>query len=248
MSLAAEAVRPLLQGRLGSPYLYAAECESTQLLLREPGLPEGAVAVTEHQTGGRGRLGRRWEEPAKSSVLVSVLLRPPAGRALPELSLVGGLAVAEAVELATELSAQVKWPNDVLLNRRKVAGVLAEAVDGAVILGIGVNVNQGRDELPTARRTPAGSLRTVTGRQHDRAALLASLLARLETAYDAWLEGGLGALAAELLPRDFLRARRVRADGIEGVGAGIDAHGRLVLQTAGEPVLVTSGEVEVVGG
>ena len=248
MSLAAEAVRPLLHGRLGSPYLYAAECESTQLLLREPGLPEGAVAVTEHQTGGRGRLGRRWEEPAGSSVLLSVLLRPPEGRALPELSLVGGIAVAEAVELAMELSAQVKWPNDVLVNRSKVAGVLAEAVDGAVILGVGVNVNQTRAELPTSPRAPAGSLRSLTGHEHDRAALLASLLARLEVGYDTWLAGGLGALAGELLPRDFLRGRRLRADGVEGIGAGIDAQGRLVLETAGAPVLVSSGEVELVGG
>ena len=94
-TLAPDAVEPHLSGRFGKPYLYEPECESTQQLLLGSGLPEGAVAATDHQTGGRGRLGRAWEEPAGSSVLVSVLLQPPAERRLPELSLVAALAVAE---------------------------------------------------------------------------------------------------------------------------------------------------------
>ncbi|HEX4929960.1 MAG TPA: biotin--[acetyl-CoA-carboxylase] ligase, partial [Gaiellaceae bacterium] len=111
--------------------------------------PEGAVAVCEEQTAGRGRMGRAWEAPAGSSILMSLLLRPPAGRPAAELSLVAGVATALAVEHGTGLAAQIKWPNDVMLDRRKVAGVLAELKDGAVVLGIGLNVNQGRDELPT---------------------------------------------------------------------------------------------------
>ncbi|MDQ3122700.1 MAG: biotin--[acetyl-CoA-carboxylase] ligase, partial [Actinomycetota bacterium] len=106
-TLAPDAVAPHLSGRFGTPYLYEPGCESTQQLLLGSGLPEGAVAATDHQTGGRGRLGRTWEEPAGSSVLASVMLRPPPDRRLPELSLVAALAVAEAVEVTVVLAAQV---------------------------------------------------------------------------------------------------------------------------------------------
>ena len=171
-SLSAESVAPHLRGRFGTPYLYEPECESTQLLLLGSGLPEGAVAATDYQTGGKGRQGRRWVAPPGSSILVSVLLHPPADRRLPELSLVAALAAAEAIEAATGLSTQIKWPNDVMLNRRKVAGILAELSDGVVIVGIGINVDQSRDELPLDAPTEPGSLRSLTGSSFSRAAIL----------------------------------------------------------------------------
>ncbi len=190
-TLAPEAVEPHLSGRFGKPYLYEPECESTQQLLLGSGLPEGAVAAADHQTAGRGRLGRTWEEPAGTSVLASVLLQPPAERRLPELSLVAALAVAETVEATVVLAAQVKWPNDVMLNRRKVAGILSELSDGTVVVGIGINVNQTREQLPSNSLTEPASLRTATGTTYDRAALLGLLLTRLERNYDVWLERGL---------------------------------------------------------
>src|SRR5687768_6479576 len=143
-------------------------------------MPEGAAAVADEQTGGRGRQGRSWDAPPGTALLFSVLLKPPAERNFPELSLVGGLATAEAVERATGLAAQIKWPNDVMLNRRKVAGCLAELKDGAVVLGIGLNVNQSPAELPAETKVPAGSLRSVTGCEYDRAPILADLLLELE--------------------------------------------------------------------
>lgn len=241
-SLAPVAAEPLLGGRFGRPYLYQERCESTQRLL-EPGIAEGAVAVCDVQTGGRGRLGRGWEAPPGTAVLCSTLLRPPPGRKTAELSLVGGLAAAEAVERATGLAAQIKWPNDVMLNRRKVAGVLAEAVEDAVVLGIGLNVNQTRDELPAEAATAPGSLRTADGVVRERARVLADLLAALERHYDAWREDGLDALYEGLGSRDFLRGRRISVDGQAGYGVAIDRAGRLEVDIEGKRRLLESGEV-----
>jgi BirA family biotin operon repressor/biotin-[acetyl-CoA-carboxylase] ligase len=227
---------------IGFPRTHVEECESTQLLLG-PADAEGAIATTDHQTGGRGRRGRTWVEAPGTAVLVSVLLRPPPERAAQQLSLVGGLAAALAVEEATWLAAQIKWPNDVLVNRRKVAGVLAEARDGVVVVGIGLNVNQTREQLPADARMAAASLRTVDGRVRDREEVLASLLAQLDRLYEAWCQGGLEAVYEDLAARDFLRGRRVTVDGVEGVAQMIARDGRLEVSTGSGPVLVGSGEV-----
>lgn len=243
-TLAPDAVAQHLSGRFGTPYLYEPECDSTQVLLLGSGLPEGAVAATDHQTDGRGRLGRTWEEPAGSSVLVSVLLQPPAERRPPELSLVTALAVAETVEATVVLAAQVKWPNDVMLNRRKVAGILAELRDGTVVVGIGINVNQTREELPQDSPTEAASLRTATGTTYDRAVLLGLLLSRLERMYEVWLEEGLDGIYGGLGARDFLRGRRITADGEAATAIQIRRDGRLEIETdTGEVKALESGEV-----
>jgi biotin-[acetyl-CoA-carboxylase] ligase BirA-like protein len=241
-ALTPAAVEPLLRGRFGRPFLYRETCESTQRLL-ERSLGEGAVAVCEEQTGGRGRLGRSWSAPAGTAILVSVLLEPPTERAIAELSLVGGLATAEVVETATGLDAQIKWPNDVLVDGRKVAGVLAEASDGAVVLGIGLNVNQEQEQLPADAALPAASLRTASGSRRERAPVLADLLLRLERAYGRWRDDGLDALRAGLQARDFLRGRRLVVDGEPAVGIGIERGGRLEVEVAGERRLLESGEV-----
>jgi BirA family biotin operon repressor/biotin-[acetyl-CoA-carboxylase] ligase len=241
-SLAPGVVEPLLRGVFGRPYRYEPRVETTQALLAEDD-PEGAVAACEEQTAGRGRLGRTWAAPFGTAVLVSVLLRPPADRRAQELSLVGGIATALTVENALGLASQIKWPNDVLVDRRKVAGLLAEARDGAVALGIGLNVNQRRDELPPDATPPAASLRTLDARERVRAPLLADLLERLEAAYGAWREGGLDALYVELGPRDFLRNRRVTVGEEGGIAIGIDRAGRLEVEIGGGRRFVESGEV-----
>ena len=184
-SLSLEAVSPLLHGRFGRErYVYEEVTASTQRLLG-PEEPEGAVAATEEQTEGRGRLGREWQAPRGSSVLCSVLLRPilPVER-WPELSLVAGGAVAAAVR-AAGAEPTVKHPNDVLVGGRKLAGILAEARDGVVVLGIGVNVLQTSDGLPEG----ATSLR-LEGARVPRPQLLAEILERLERAYAGWIKGG----------------------------------------------------------
>ena len=278
-TLSPATVEPLLRGRFGRPYLWQESCTSTQLLL-DASLPEGAVAVAEEQTAGRGRLGRVWETPPGRALLFSVVLRPPAGRPVPQISIAAGVAVARALEAsvpelaprggvapgggvaprggvapgggvapcgspANPLSPRLKWPNDVMVDGRKVCGILAEARDGVVVLGIGLNVNQLAGDFPPTPHYPPTSLRVATGREHARAPLLAQLLWQLEQAYDAWCAGGLAALHDELAQRDFLAGRAVLVDGAQATALGIDESGALAVEVAGKRRLVESGEVVV---
>jgi BirA family biotin operon repressor/biotin-[acetyl-CoA-carboxylase] ligase len=167
--LTPDVVLPRLRGSFGRPYLYERETASTQRLF-PPDAPHGAVALAEHQTAGRGRLGRVWLDEPGAGLTFSVLLRPPPPVAdWPTLTLVAAEAVAGAVGSA----AAIKEPNDVLLHGRKVAGILAEAAE-RVVLGIGVNV--GAAPWPGAGMTGA-----------DRLELLVEILARLEAGYEGWL-------------------------------------------------------------
>jgi BirA family biotin operon repressor/biotin-[acetyl-CoA-carboxylase] ligase len=225
--------------RLGRPRIDVESCESTQGLI-DPSQPEGALAVADHQTAGRGRLGGTWEAQPGTAILCSLLLKPPADRSAPELSLVAGVAVADTLERATGLAVQLKWPNDVMLRRKKVAGCLAEMRNGAVVLGIGVNVNQTREQLPDG----AGSLRTLTGRQSDREELLTALLQDLQLRYAEWLADGLDGVYEGLGPRDFLRGRRVSVNGTRGTAVKINRKGALEIAVGhDEVVTVDSGEV-----
>ena len=241
-----ERLRPLLRGGLGEPYLYAVATPSTQDLLRDGDYPHGAVAVAEHQTAGRGRSGRRWDDAPSTALLCSVLLRPAVAVALPQLSLVVGLAVAEAIERGSDVRALVKWPNDVLIEGSKVAGILLEASDGNVVCGVGINVNQVERDLPLVTRTPATSLRLAVGRPLDRGIVLASVLRELERRYTEWLAGGLAHLLDELEKRNALRGQKVRVAGRAGTAGAIASDGRLTLVLErGDTVLVESGEVEL---
>jgi BirA family biotin operon repressor/biotin-[acetyl-CoA-carboxylase] ligase len=169
--LTPDAVLPRLRGSFGRPYYYAEETASTQRLPPDDA-PHGAVALAEHQTEGRGRLGRVWLDEPGAGLTFSVVLRPqPPVADWPELTLVAARAVAESIgEQAT-----IKEPNDVLVDGRKVAGILAEAAE-RVVLGIGVNV--GAAPWPEAGAVDA-----------DRLELLLAILERLEAGYGDWLRG-----------------------------------------------------------
>ena len=168
-SLAPESVVPRVRGRFGLDYRYVESTPSTQLLL-PPDAPEGAVVAAGEQTAGRGRLGRTWHAPAGTSLLCSVQLRPTVSQErLPELTGVAARACADAIEAVAGGQTELKFPNDVLVGSRKVAGILAEA------------------DLPTGLDTPATSLLAETGREIDRVELLVELLVRLERRYGAWL-------------------------------------------------------------
>jgi BirA family transcriptional regulator, biotin operon repressor / biotin---[acetyl-CoA-carboxylase] ligase len=170
VALVPELVVPRLRGSFGRPYLHAVETDSTQRM-PPADAPHGTVALAEHQTEGRGRLGRVWVDEPGAGLALSVVLWPPAPVARwPELTLVAAEAVADAIGGAT-----IKHPNDVLVGGRKVAGILAEAGE-RVVLGIGVNVG-------SAPWPGAGFV------ERDRLELLVEILERLERGYERWAAG-----------------------------------------------------------
>jgi BirA family transcriptional regulator, biotin operon repressor / biotin---[acetyl-CoA-carboxylase] ligase len=188
-SLRPEAVEPLLRGRFGRPYRFLERCESTQREL-PPDAPEGAVVAADEQTAGRGRLGRPWFAAPGTSLLFSINLRPGVETPrLPELSVVAGLACAEAIREVTGLDPAIKPPNDLLVGDRKLAGILAEAREDRVVLGIGINVNVAAENLPQNVDREPTSLLAELGSPVERAPLLAAILLALERRYDAWVRG-----------------------------------------------------------
>jgi BirA family transcriptional regulator, biotin operon repressor / biotin---[acetyl-CoA-carboxylase] ligase len=215
-----EQVEPLLRGRFGRPYLWRDECESTQELARP--LPEGGVVACDRQLRGRGRRGRTWQAEAGTGLLFSLALEP---RTPPQRLASFSLVAAEAVAEACHERAAVRWPNDVVLDGRKLAGVLPELRDGKLVLGVGVNAGMSESQLPADARVRATSLQIATGGTVDRVALLVALLAGLERRYDAFERDGFTGLR-----RDELRGRHVTLVGAaNGVSEGVDDHGRLLL-------------------
>jgi BirA family transcriptional regulator, biotin operon repressor / biotin---[acetyl-CoA-carboxylase] ligase len=220
IALTAEEIEPRLRGRFGRPYVWRGVCPSTQDIARE--LPHGGVAACDEQTAGRGRHGRPWRSPPGLGLLFSLALEPatPPARLAPF-----SLVAAEAVAVVCDPRAAVRWPNDVLIDGRKLAGVLPELRGGKLVVGIGVNVNQQPADLPPDARVTPTSLLIERDGPVDRAALLADLLAELERRYDAFERDGFRGLQ-----RDELLGRRViLADGAAGIAEGVDEHGRLVV-------------------
>jgi BirA family biotin operon repressor/biotin-[acetyl-CoA-carboxylase] ligase len=255
-------VAPHLTGQWGRGLHWYAEVDSTQRVARDlarAGAPEGTVVVAEAQTAGRGRLGRGWHSPAGENLYCSLVLRPPLAPAkVPQLGLVAGVAVAAAVAAETGRRPAIKWPNDVLLEGRKVAGILTE-MDGEVervhhvIAGIGVNLNVPAAAFPPELRTKATSLFAVTGRRIDRAAFAARLLAQLEARYGRYLAVGFPSVRTEWESYSCLRGAEVgivAPDGeVEGRVLGLDADGALrVRRHDGRIAHIVAGEVAVRGG
>lgn len=209
---------------------------------------EGLVLVTEHQTAGRGRLDRVWVTPPRSALTMSLVLRPvgPTDR-WPWLPLLTGYAVREGLRSAG-VSADLKWPNDVLVGDRKIAGILLERVDTpsgpAAIAGIGLNTGLKAAELPVSTAT---SVVAETGVQPDRTTLLAAVLDAMGEHYDQWTHGS-DALPAAYQEACSTLGQQVRVElphggVLTGIAEGIDASGRLLVQGPDGIVAVGAGDV-----
>ncbi len=241
----------------------AEEAGSTNALVSERahgGAGEGLVVVAEHQTAGRGRLDRTWQAPPRSALTFSVLLRPTSPTATwPWLPLLAGYAVDKALK-AAGFEAAVKWPNDVLLEGRKVAGILVERIETpsgpAAVIGVGLNVGMTAEELPVPEAT---SLAVAGGPVPDRTSLLVAVLASLWESYTAWQEGG--DLAGMRLAESYaaacatigtqVRVELPSGEALAGTATGIDPSGRLLVEHSVdgrvERTAVSAGDVVHVG-
>jgi len=216
----------------------------------EAGAPEGLVIVANAQSTGRGRVGRRWSSPPGAGLYVSVVLRPH-GPALQLLTIAAGLAIAEGVHAASGLDAGVKWPNDVYVGSRKLAGILAEAGSSAgavdhVVLGFGINIL--RAAYPPDVSARATSIESELGRAVDRGLVLAECLAALWSRYRMLQRDGAHDVIAAWRARAAANMGRVvewNVDGrwCQGRAEDIDATGALLVRAGEQIVRVISGEV-----
>jgi BirA family biotin operon repressor/biotin-[acetyl-CoA-carboxylase] ligase len=243
-------------GALGWRILYFPQLDSTQNTAAElarQGEPAGTLVIAERQSSGRGRSGHRWFSPPGVNLYLTAILRPSLGGArLPSLSLVAGLALAQTLEEVACVSPRLKWPNDLWLGERKAGGLLAEVIGydpGApcVLLGLGLNVNLTRDQLPAELLPIATSLQIETGQQWDRAAILGCLMARLANRLDEWERAGFAPMASRWSGYSVLTGRRVSlregAALIQGRVVGIDEQGALLVDTGREVRAVVASEV-----
>jgi BirA family biotin operon repressor/biotin-[acetyl-CoA-carboxylase] ligase len=213
------------------PTLTSTMTEAAELAIA--GAPHGTVVIADEQTAGLGRMGRNWLSPAHAGVYCSVILRLPVSPgSLPVAMLVLGLATAEAIQNSTHLACDLRWPNDVLIQERKVAGILAQFVDACIIAGIGINVNQ--TSFPEDLRTPATSLRMESGgKAFSREDLVIALLASLDSFCGMLLAKGTnGILRAFAAASSYALNRRVVVEetGAKGTTAGLDENGFLLVR------------------
>lgn len=259
MPFDAKALRSMLAGRnLGGLLEYRETVDSTNrvaLRLAREGAAEGTVVLADSQTAGRGRLNRSWQSPAGTNLYFSVILRPTvAPPDAAQITLLAGVAVAEAVSSVCHAGVGIKWPNDVRIRGRKVCGILTEMrIEGeevAVIVGIGLNVNIRKEDFDAGHKDTATSLREETGRDQSREELFVLLCERLEQWYGAFLKDGFAAVRAGWLLWSEMAGKRVRIlfrdEAQEGIVAGIDRDGALLISDGrGELRRITAGDATI---
>jgi BirA family biotin operon repressor/biotin-[acetyl-CoA-carboxylase] ligase len=256
--LLASSITPLLKSeRIGGKIISVEETVSTNSVsfrMAEEGAAEGSVVIAECQTGGKGRLGRNWASPPRVNLYCSIILRPPIQPvAAPQLTFLSAVAVARAIEGLTTLKVRIKWPNDILIGGKKVAGLLNEMSAETdkvnfVILGIGVNLNMSQELFPVDLRHPATSLFVESGIKVDRTAFTVALLQELDSLYATFLSQGYAPARREWLERSRLEGVLVTVTDNNSVRSGrvtgIDEYGALLLDS-GERIL--AGDL-VIGG
>lgn len=242
-----EAIRSTLApGRLGKTIHYFEEVDSTNVFAARrarEGAPEGEVVIAETQIRGKGRLGRHWLSPPYMNLYMSVILRPGLAAAdTPQLTLASAVAVAETVEPFLRPPPEIKWPNDILVAGKKLAGILTESsCEGDrvlfVIVGIGVNLNFPREAMPEAIRERATSLMIATGRRVDRSDFARQLIHNLDRCYGDLNENGFADVARRWESYFRLKGKKVRVESsggaVHGKAVGIDGEGALLLEEEG---------------
>jgi BirA family biotin operon repressor/biotin-[acetyl-CoA-carboxylase] ligase len=245
-------LRAALAARWARVNVVATTTSTNADLLADSSAPDRSVLIAEHQEDGRGRFDRSWISPPRAGLTFSALLRPE----LPVtdwgwLPLLAGVAVAEAVRARVGVPVGLKWPNDVLAaDGRKLAGILAQTTRGAVVVGIGLNVDTTEAELPVQTAT---SLALAGAAAPDRTALLIAILQRFDARYAQWTDCGGDAAACGLAGayRDActtlsrtVQVRLAADEVLEGTAIDVDDRGRLVVRTADADVPVVAGDVE----
>jgi len=239
-------------------FLESADSTNRRLMeLRDDEALHGTVMTAETQTSGRGRLAHKWFSPAGENLYVSMLLRPGVSPySAAQLPLVAASAMLHALNSSyPSLNVCVKWPNDILVDGRKLAGILCEMDSDMdlvhrVVVGFGINVNMMTKQFPPELRPIATSLRELTGETINRSKLLAAILNAFEQRYDLWLAHGLKPLLPEIEEKSVLAGRTVtvtsQATKLHGTVMGIAADGRLVLRLDdGTERTIPSGEVHI---
>lgn len=243
----------LKTNRVGQNIKYVHETDSTNNeAKRFSDMADGTLFVAQMQTGGKGRLGRQWSSPEGEGIWMSLLLKPDIipGEA-PEITLIAGLAVCRALK---DFGAQIKWPNDVVINGKKICGILTEMSAeiervSYIVCGIGINVNIA--EFPEDLREKAASLYTVTGERHNRTEIIRRVLEEFEPLYDEYLKNRLKNIIPEYKSASVNIGKRVSVihgdSRIIGTATDITESGHLVVDTETGQITVSSGEVSVRG-
>lgn len=259
--LSADEVRPGLKSSVFGQqhYFYCREIDSTNNYARtlaSEGYPEGTVVVAEKQTAGRGRRGRSWYSPGSQGIYVSFILRPALPmKEISRISLLAAVVVAETLEGELGIPARIKWPNDILVNHKKICGILSEAVtdtDGIeyIVIGIGINMNNQLQEFPDDFRTAATSAQAESEQACSRIQILQGLLVNFERHYYSLLEGDFAETLKKGRALSLAIGSRLRLDtingSIEGQAVDIDDNGFLLLRDeSGVMHTVMSGEISI---
>ena len=239
--------------RVGQNIKYVYETDSTNNeAKRFSDMADGTLFIAEIQTGGKGRLGRQWTSPAGEGIWMSLLLKPDIiPEEAPEITLIAGLAVCRALK---DFSAGIKWPNDVVIDGRKICGILTEMSAeiervSYIICGIGINVNTA--EFPDELKEKAASLYTVTGEKHNRAEIIKRVMEEFEPLYNEYLKNRLKNIIPEYKSVCVNMGKRVSVIHGESqtIGTAVDMteNGHLVVDTDEGRITVSSGEVSVRG-
>ncbi len=234
----------LQSNKLGQDIRYKEEVISTQQHAHQwarEGAPEGALFVAEQQTEGKGRLGRPWHSPPRTGIWMSLILRPPIPLTeASHLTILASLGIKQGIERVTGLPIQIKWPNDLMINGKKICGILTELRGEQdrihyVIFGIGVNVNTPVEKFPEELRSIATSLAIEAGQTFHRATLIAAILEELEKVYEQYLASGFGKIKKQWEDESQIKGKQVIArtfqGTIQGIAEGLNSQGALILQT-----------------